>query len=466
MSDDLFGFVDANVPKSLTPPEGYEDVHRPGNSWARQGDRLSNTSWLTPAQWNHLIAQFRGLTTIEGIDLSDVAQSSPLLLREALLRAIAAILAGEDIGSFGLMKKAVFDPQGIGGDVFDRGNHTGTQAIETIADLADLLDGIIATLVTKAPTSTLTNAGLATLSASIGDANTAPIGGFAYFSGTDAQAVAANFPSLNAGGSDAARAWSIITFGRNPGGAADRMAQIALEVFGVGTFKGRMFRREKHGTAWGAWLEIATMDRVLALAGGTVTGNLRLDGGIGIARDAPLVGGLYFHRPNGNPFIVFSGDAGATGTPVDLAQIRVEQGANQLRLVNAGLSDLVNFNLTTRLGTVAGDPTAPLGIATKQYVDASAGGLGVGQTWQDVIGSRLAQTSYQNTTGKPIMVAVKVNGGSAGSIMFRVSSDGSSWLSVGSFVTSGRQENTVIIPPGWYYRSDSNGTIERWMELR
>ncbi len=112
-----------------------------------------------------------------------------------------------------------------------------------------------------------------------------------------------------------------------------------------------------------------TPGNYLPLSGGTITGPFRVDGEFSINRAPGVVGGMYFHRANGSPFIVFSGDAGSTGTPVDLAQIRAEQGNNAFRLTTAGLQDLVNFNLTTRLGTVAGDPTAALGIATKQYAD-------------------------------------------------------------------------------------------------
>lgn len=40
-------------------------------------------------------------------------------------------------------------------------------------------------------------------------------------------------------------------------------------------------------------------------------------------------------------------------------------------------------------------------------VTVSASGLGIGQTWQSVGGSRSANTTYTNTTGKPILVVVK-----------------------------------------------------------
>lgn len=98
MPDDRFGFLGVGVPKSLTPPAGYESVHVAGMSWAIQGASLETTSWLSPAQWNHMIAQFRGLVTIAGLDLSDLPDGSPLLLRETMLRAIqAAILANASV---------------------------------------------------------------------------------------------------------------------------------------------------------------------------------------------------------------------------------------------------------------------------------------------------------------------------------------------------------------------------------
>ncbi len=132
MADDHFGFLDSGVPKSLTPPEGYEAVHRDGNSWARQGDRLSNTSWIDVAQWNHIIAQFRGLATVEGVDVDDLLPSSPLLLRDFILRAIFAVLTNE-LPGFGVMDKATYDADNDG--IVDLA-HGGTGlAASSVADL-------------------------------------------------------------------------------------------------------------------------------------------------------------------------------------------------------------------------------------------------------------------------------------------------------------------------------------------
>ena len=77
----------------------------------------------------------------------------------------------------------------------------------------------------------------------------------------------------------------------------------------------------------------------------------------------------------------------------------------------------------------------------KAYVDAA--GIGVGQTWQDVGGSRSAGTSYQNTTGKPIMVAIRGNTNSTHYL--QVSTDNATWISVGSTIAA-NANMTAIVP--------------------
>lgn len=117
-SPDWFGFSDPAVPRNLTPPAGMEGVHTDGYSWARQGDRRENTTWISPAQWNRIIAQMRGLLTDVGIDLSDLPVNSPLLLREFIARYAAAkiieLLSGTDVGGYGVMFKNDYDPADSG----------------------------------------------------------------------------------------------------------------------------------------------------------------------------------------------------------------------------------------------------------------------------------------------------------------------------------------------------------------
>ncbi len=91
--------------------------------------------------------------------------------------------------------------------------------------------------------------------------------------------------------------------------------------------------------------------------------------------------------------------------------------------------------------------------------------IGVGQTWQDVVGSRSAGTSYQNTTGRPIMVSVSFQSNTR---FFQVSTDDATWVSIGRGAeNSGDRDTTsAIIPDDHYYRVTSGATITIWSELR
>lgn len=93
---------------------------------------------------------------------------------------------------------------------------------------------------------------------------------------------------------------------------------------------------------------------------------------------------------------------------------------------------------------------------------SAADSIGVNQSWQDVRFARSAGVSYQNTTGKPIMVDVQADSSGA---LFQVSSNGVSWVTIGNgdyYMRGGR-----IIPPGHFYRlSGSVSGLIYWTELR
>jgi hypothetical protein len=97
-----------------------------------------------------------------------------------------------------------------------------------------------------------------------------------------------------------------------------------------------------------------------------------------------------------------------------------------------------------------------------------AGGIGIGQTWQDVGGSRALGTTYTNSTGKPIMVAVslQVNGA------FNFSSATVGGVTVAQFGSSDSQNtdrNTVsfIVPDSTTYSITGAGAgLLTWAELR
>ena len=94
----------------------------------------------------------------------------------------------------------------------------------------------------------------------------------------------------------------------------------------------------------------------------------------------------------------------------------------------------------------------------------AAGPVGVGQTWQDFTGSRVRGTSYQNTTGRPIMVSVSVDGGSTPAV-FEVSIDNVTWVQVGNTTTQFGSFN-IVVPSGSYYRATGSDSLGNWAELR
>ena len=102
--------------------------------------------------------------------------------------------------------------------------------------------------------------------------------------------------------------------------------------------------------------------------------------------------------------------------------------------------------------------------SVKAYTDGLA--IGVGQSWQDVKSSRSLSTSYQNTTGRPIMVAITHEGSQ---YPIQVSSNGSTWVSVGLTGNSGvvRSGTAFVVPNSHYYRvNGGSGAPYIWSELR
>lgn len=84
--------------------------------------------------------------------------------------------------------------------------------------------------------------------------------------------------------------------------------------------------------------------------------------------------------------------------------------------------------------------------------------LGIGQTWQDVSSSRVAGTTYTNTTGKPIMVNIYFAG--SNSAIYAIVNGVSFCIAAnGGFSMAG----TVLVPPSATY---SVGAFTTWHELR
>lgn len=93
----------------------------------------------------------------------------------------------------------------------------------------------------------------------------------------------------------------------------------------------------------------------------------------------------------------------------------------------------------------------------------SVASIGVGQTWQNVSASRTANTAYQNTVGKPIMVSLRLSNSEAA--FAQVSADGASWVNVGFGGGTEAQSVSFIVPAGHFYRA-TGLRGNNWAELR
>lgn len=90
--------------------------------------------------------------------------------------------------------------------------------------------------------------------------------------------------------------------------------------------------------------------------------------------------------------------------------------------------------------------------------------LGWGQTWQNVSGSRAASTSYQNSTSRPIQLAIRLSNGTDRSV--EVSEDNASWVQIGTSYSTWWPFTYAVVPVGHYYRVNGSATILNWAELR
>lgn len=90
--------------------------------------------------------------------------------------------------------------------------------------------------------------------------------------------------------------------------------------------------------------------------------------------------------------------------------------------------------------------------------------LGVGMTWEDVTGSRAANTVYQNTHGRPIVVLAGGSWNGSDATPFEVSSDGGvTWVPASSLHSGGTSNGGAIVGAGEHYRFVGT-SISFWSE--
>jgi hypothetical protein len=106
------------------------------------------------------------------------------------------------------------------------------------------------------------------------------------------------------------------------------------------------------------------------------------------------------------------------------------------------------------------------GQTTAALAGAALGAVGVGQTWSNLTASRTSGTTYTNSTGKPIMVAVCTNMGTNQRV--ETSVGGVKIMDMGGSTIYGDMGLNVFIVPNstTYVVTATQGTIQIWAELR
>lgn len=114
-------------------------------------------------------------------------------------------------------------------------------------------------------------------------------------------------------------------------------------------------------------------------------------------------------------------------------------------------------SIQTTAGTWAQSMSAINGAGTQGLT--SMGTLGYGQTWQNVTGSRALGTTYYNTTGKPITLAIQCSAVNT----IQVAINGINF----GFIGNTNNTYTYIVPPnGSYAVTGTSATFSFWNELR
>ena len=93
-------------------------------------------------------------------------------------------------------------------------------------------------------------------------------------------------------------------------------------------------------------------------------------------------------------------------------------------------------------------------------------GFGAGQSWKDVTASRVIGTTYTNTTGRPIQVAVTVSAVPYFVMLCYVNGVQIQYQNSGGAGYSQACSSSFIVPPGATYMVNvTAGTYNTWMEL-
>lgn len=141
---------------------------------------------------------------------------------------------------------------------------------------------------------------------------------------------------------------------------------------------------------------------------------------------------------------------------------------------NATSAVLITGNQTIAgVKTFSSSPVIPVGAnaneaVNKSQLDAIAS-LGVGQTWQDMTASRALGTTYTNSTGKPIQLAVSTSTSSSGSVGNFIVNGSIVNQPIGGALNASTNPCYGIVPIGATYSitiASGTAALSKWSELR
>jgi hypothetical protein len=142
-------------------------------------------------------------------------------------------------------------------------------------------------------------------------------------------------------------------------------------------------------------------------------------------------------------------DGGTGSSTLTANAVLLGNGTSALQTVAPGTSG----NLLTSDGTTWTSSAPP------------ANGIGYGQSWSDVTGSRSLNTTYTNSTGKPIFVMISVYNSQSANILL-VTVSGVLISAVGQSTWDNSTQASFIVPDGATYSAASSSGVRIWAELR
>jgi hypothetical protein len=135
---------------------------------------------------------------------------------------------------------------------------------------------------------------------------------------------------------------------------------------------------------------------------------------------------------------------------------------------NVTFSGATSGAITLAANAVAGTNTITLPASTGNIALTSQV-IGISQTWQDVYSSRVAGTTYTNSTGKPIAVAISYTCNALNTVQGLTINGVNIYAAGYPAANGGGSGFSLIVPNGATYATLTNAgtmTIVTWSELR